>query len=361
MTIIDVHVKGSSYPVIIEEGLAGRLGSQIRDHLKTEKVVAIVDRNVSHHHGRVLRRGLKKEGVGVALWIQVPSGERSKSLSRAQVLYRQLVESGADRWTPIVAIGGGVVGDLAGFVASTFMRGVPLVHVPTTVVAQVDSSVGGKTAVNFSRAKNVIGTFHQPDLVLSDPALLSTLSARDYRAGLVEAVKVGITLRPDLLERMEKGVDLLEARDPGILRETVAACVAAKGEVVGRDEKDRDVRAILNYGHTIGHAVEAASLGRLRHGEAVAVGMNAASWVGERVGLSAPEVRRRQNELLERLGLKLVLKGADKGVIVRNLKLDKKLRSGKNRFVLTMHCGGASVSPHISDRILRDAVRFVTS
>jgi 3-dehydroquinate synthase len=361
MSTIEVRVKGHSYPVIIQDGVVARLGSVIRDHLKADRVVAIVDRNVASHHGRILRRGLKQDGVRVLLWVEVPSGERSKSLSRARTVYQELVEAGADRWTPIVAIGGGVVGDLAGFVASTFMRGVPLVHVPTTVVAQVDSSVGGKTAVNFSRAKNVIGTFYQPELVLSDPGLLSTLSARDYRAGLVEAVKVGITLRPDLLEKMEEGVDLLEARDPGILQQTVTACVGAKGEVVSRDEKDRDVRAILNYGHTIGHAVEAASLGRLRHGEAIAVGMNAAAWVGERIGVSSPEVRRRQNDLLQRLGLKLTLPGADKRVIVRNLKLDKKLRSGNNRFVLTMQCGGASVWPHISGRILRDAVRFVTS
>ncbi len=361
MKTIEVRVKGNSYPVIIQEGVVTRLGALIRDRLKTDRVMVIVDRNVAHHHGRVLRRALKQGGVRVLLWMEVPPGERSKSLPRARTIYHQLVEAGADRWTPIVAVGGGVVGDLAGFVASTFMRGMPLVHVPTTVVAQVDSSVGGKTGVNFARAKNVIGTFHQPELVLSDPNLLSTLSVRDYRAGLAEAVKVAITLRPDLLKSMENGVDLLEARDSGILQQTVAACVEAKGEVVGRDERDRDVRAILNYGHTIGHAVEAASLGRLRHGEAVAVGMNSAAWVGERIGVSAPEVRRRQNELLSRLGLKLTLPGADKKVIVRNLKLDKKLRSGKNRFVLTMQCGGASVWPHISGRILRDAVRFVTS
>ena len=308
-----------------------------------------------------LRRGFRKDKVKSRGWIDVPPGERSKSLSRARSIYDAFVEARVDRWTPVVAVGGGVTGDLAGFAASTFMRGIPLVHVPSTVVAQVDSAIGGKTAVNFAGAKNQVGTFYQPEFVVCDPALLQTLSPRDFRAGLAEAVKIGVTMRPDLMKRMESGTDLIETRDTGILVEIVVACVEAKGEIVGRDETDQDVRSILNYGHTIGHAIEAASRGKLRHGEAVAVGMNAAAWIGETLGVTQKGVRDRQNALLENLGLKLTISNADKGVIVRNLKLDKKVRAGKTCFVLTLQIGGASVWPHIPERLLRDAVRMVTS
>jgi 3-dehydroquinate synthase len=271
------------------------------------------------------------------------------------------LEAGADRGTPVVALGGGVVGDVAGFAASTFHRGLPIVHVPTTVIAQLDSSVGGKTAVNFSGLKNLVGSYHQPLLVLSDPRVLETLSDRDYRAGLAEGVKVAVTLRPDLLGLLEREAEGFHRRDRRVLAELVRGCVEAKSEVVARDERDEDVRAILNYGHTVGHAMEAAARGRLRHGEAVAIGMNAAAFAGEALGVTPGEVRTRQNAILERLGLKLTLPGADNNLILRNLKLDKKVRGRKTRFVLTLQVGGASVWPHISSRLLRAAVRFVTS
>jgi len=358
---LDLAIGGRTCPVLVGDGLAGRLGELLRDQLGADRALVAMDRAVASLHGRRIRRGFRGSGVRVLGWVEVPRGEGAKSLARARALYRAFLEAGVDRWTPVVVVGGGVTGDVVGYAASTFMRGVPVVQVPTTVLAQVDSSVGGKTGVNLDRVKNLIGSFHQPRLVVSDPEFLATLSARDYRAGLVEAVKVAITLRPDLLERMEANLPSLLAREPGLLAGVVAACVAAKGELAARDEKDEDVRGILNYGHTVGHALEASRLGRLRHGEAVAVGMNAAAWVGERLGVASEEVGRRQNRLLTRLGLKLTAPDADKNVIVRNLKLDKKVRAKRNRFVLTLQIGGASVWPHISDRVLRDAVRVVTS
>lgn len=361
MKTLRVDVTGATYPVLIEEGIVDRLGGLVRERLERDTAVVIIDQKVSELHGKRVRRGLRESGLRLGKWIELPRGERSKSLARARTLYEELVRFGADRWTPVVAIGGGVVGDLAGFVASTFMRGVPLVHVPSTVVAQVDSSVGGKTAVNFAGAKNLIGTFYQPRMVVCDPALLQTLPNRDYRAGLAEAVKIGVTLRPDLMEHMEANVPGIEARDLETLVQIVFRCLEAKADVVARDEKDQDVRSILNYGHTVGHAVESASLGRIRHGEAVAVGMNAAAWVGETLGATEGGVRERQNALLSALGLKLTLNGADKNLIVRNLQLDKKVRARRTRFVLTLQIGGASVWPDISARMLRDAVRSVTS
>lgn len=358
---IRVQVGETAYPVRVGEGIVDTLGAEIRERLEADRALVVIDAKVAGHHGQRVRRAFHKGDVKVAGWVEVPSGERAKSLTRARRLYDAFLDAGVDRWTPVVAVGGGVTGDLAGFAASTFLRGVPLVHVPTTVVAQVDSSVGGKTAVNFAGAKNLVGTFYQPALVLCDPGLLATLGGRDYRAGLAEAVKIGVTLRPDLMERMEEEVEALAERDPEVLTPVVHACVAAKGEVVGRDEREQDVRAILNYGHTVGHAVEAAASGRLRHGEAVAVGMNAAAWIGEALGVSFGGVRERQNGLLERLGLKITAGGVDKGLVLRKLKLDKKVRARKTRFVLTLQIGGASVWPHISRSLVRDAVGKVLS
>ena len=361
METIRVRVGERSYPVTVGAGALAETGSRIRETLGADRVVVVADRRVAALYGDALRASLGRAGVTAALWTEVPPGERNKNLARARDLYTLLLDAGVDRWTPLVAFGGGVVGDLGGFVASTLLRGLPLVQIPTTVVAQVDSSIGGKTAVNFAGAKNLVGTFHQPSLVVSDPALLATLSPRDYRSGLAEAVKIGVTLRPDLMETLERETPAVLARDPEVLAAVVRDCVETKGEVVGRDERDEHVRAILNYGHTIGHALEAESLGRLRHGEAVAMGMNAAAWVGERLGVTDPEVSTRQNGLLLRLGLKLSRPGADKGVITRKLKLDKKVRDSRTRFVLTLQIGGASVWPRIPEGLLKGAIAAVTA
>jgi 3-dehydroquinate synthase len=354
--VVRVAVGETTYPVHVGAGALAGAGALVAERLEADRAVVIADRRVDELHGRALRRSLRGGGVKPAAWLTIPPGERSKSLASARRLYDALIEAGVDRWTPVIALGGGVAGDLAGYVASTFLRGMPLVQIPTTVVAQVDSAVGGKTAVNHAGTKNLIGTFHQPSLVVADPDLLATLTPRDYRAGLAEVVKIAVTLRPDLMERLEAEESALAERSPELLTAAVRACVEAKAEVVSRDERDRDVRSILNYGHTVGHALEAEARGRLRHGEAVAVGMNAAAWVGETIGVTPPEVRRRQNALLERIGLRLSVSGADKRVIARKLKLDKKVRSQRTRFVLTLQMGGASVWPHIPGKILRRAV-----
>jgi len=361
MKTIRVRADSRTYPVFIGEGILDRIGDLIRERLDNTEAVVVTDKKVNAALGQQVKAALRNSGVKIRKWIELPAGERAKTLSRVRSIYETLVECGADRWTPMVAVGGGVVGDVAGFAAATFMRGVPLIHVPTTVVAQVDSSIGGKTAVNFEGAKNLVGCFFQPEFVVTDPKTLTTLPIRDYQAGLAEVIKVAVTLRPDLVEILEQGLDRIHNRDIGFLTEVIAVCVEAKGEVVSRDERDQDVRAILNYGHTIGHAIESASKGRVRHGEAVAVGMNAAAWIGETLGVTEEGVRHRQNALLTGVGLKLTVPGADKRVIVRNLKLDKKLRARKNRFVLTLRIGGASVWPHISSRLLRDAVRLVAT
>ena len=358
---VDVRSSARTYPVLIASGLMKSSGEHIRSRTHAHTVLVVSDRNVTKHHGTALKSSLSKAGVTIQRWTTLPAGENTKTLATARTLYQEWIKAGADRGSVVIAFGGGVIGDVAGFAASTFMRGVSIVHIPTTVISQVDSAVGGKTGVNFDHAKNVIGTFHPPHLVLMDPTLFSTLSERDFRAGWVEAVKMGITLRRDLFEAMEKRTDRILGRDPNLMEELVTVCVEAKSDIVSRDERDEDVRAILNYGHTVGHAIEGAYQGRLRHGEAVAVGMNAAAWLGEELGVSTGNVRERQNRCLEALGLKLGFPDADKGVIARNLKLDKKVRDKKIRVVLTLQIGSASVWPHISSRLLRTAVKVVTS
>jgi 3-dehydroquinate synthase len=360
METVDVRAGGAAYPVHIEAGALDRVGGFLRDTLEGKRAAVVADARVAGLYGPRLRRSLRKAGWTPAVWVDVPPGERSKSLARARSLYAAFAEAGVDRWTPVVILGGGVTGDLGAFAAATFLRGVPVVQVPTTVVAQVDSSVGGTTAVDFDGVKNLIGCFHQPALVVADPDLLSTLAPREYRAGLAEVVKIAITLRPELLERLEREVEAVLERDPGVLTAAVRACVEAKAEVVGRDERDRDVRAILNYGHTVGHALEGWHRGRMRHGEAVAIGMHAAAWIGERLGVTLPEVGRRQDGLLTRLGLKLRAPGTDNQGVSRNLKLDKKVRDRRIRFVLTLQIGGASVWPHVPGGLVRDAVLRVT-
>ena len=361
MRQVDVRSSAGTYPVFIASGILNDAGDLLRSRLSARSVLVVSDRTVTQLHGAALKRSLAGADLKIQRWTSLVPGERSKTLATARSLYDAWIQAGADRGSVVLAFGGGVIGDVAGFAASTFLRGLSVVHVPTTVISQVDSAVGGKTGVNFEHAKNLIGTFHPPRLVIMDPDLFSTLSERDFRAGWVEAVKMGITLRRDLFERLERDTERVLAREPALMEDLVATCVQAKSEIVGRDERDEEVRAILNYGHTVGHAVEGAFRGRLRHGEAVAVGMNAAAWLGEELGVSIGDVRERQNRCLGALGLKLALPGADKGVIARNLKLDKKVRDKKIRVVLTLQIGSASVWPHISSRLLRTAVRVVTS
>lgn len=360
MDVVRVRAGERPYSVGIGDGSLARAGQWIRDRLELDRVITVGDGRALGFHGEALTGSLRQGGLDEIARIAIPSGEGAKSLARARGLYQAFARAGADRSTAVIAFGGGVTGDLVGFAASTYMRGLPVVQIPTTVIAQVDSAVGGKTAVNFGAVKNLIGTFHQPRLVVIDPSLLKTLAARDFKAGLAEAVKVAVTLRPELMGFLEARTDAVLGRDPTALARVVRSCVEAKAEVVGRDERDRDVRAILNYGHTIGHAIEGASRGRIRHGEAVAIGMRAAGWIGVSMGVMLPESLARQDRLLDRIGLKPVARAVDKEEVVRNLKLDKKVHDLGIRFVLTLQIGGASVWPHVPAPLLRRAIERAT-
>jgi 3-dehydroquinate synthase len=273
----------------------------------------------------------------------VAEGEEAKSLREAERLWDAFSAAGLDRGSPVVAVGGGVVGDLAGFAASTFMRGLPVVQVPTTLLAQVDASIGGKVAVNLPRGKNLIGAFHQPRLVLIDPEVLRTLPEREYRSGLAEVVKTGVALNADLFASLEAGLEALGRRDAALLEAVVAACCAEKAAIVERDEREETgLRMVLNYGHTVGHALEALSgYRRWLHGEAVAIGMTAAGRLAVRIGWTDAATAERQEALIQGVGLPTRFSGIEPREVVAALRHDKKARDGRVPFILLRELGRA--------------------
>jgi 3-dehydroquinate synthase len=266
--------------------------------------------------------------------------ESAKRLATVEGIARKLTRAGADRRSALVALGGGVVGDVAGFVAATYLRGVRVVHVPTTLVAQVDSSIGGKTGVDLPEGKNLIGAFYPPALVLADPETLATLPDREYRSGLYEVVKYGIIAGGGLFEFLERRMDALLRRDPGALDLAIARCISIKAGVVTRDERESSVRKILNFGHTLGHALEAATrYKRFRHGEAVAWGMMAATLVGVATGRTRKADAERIIQLVRRVGPLPALRGIRAGSLRGIVARDKKNRGGRVRWVLVRGIG----------------------
>lgn len=301
--------------------------------------------------------------VGIAPVVAVvPPGEASKSIAGAAGLYDELVTMRADRHTAVVAVGGGVVGDLAGFAAATYARGIPLLMVPTTLLAQVDSSVGGKVGVNHPGAKNVIGAFHQPSGVWVDTETLRTLPDRELRCGLAEVVKYGVILDSEFFDELEVQVEAILARDPKALRSIVARSCRLKAMVVERDEREETgLRAVLNFGHTIGHAVEAVAGydGPYQHGEAVALGMVAEARLAGRLGWIGLEVVERIERLLVRLGLPTAAPGLDADRLIDAMTRDKKNRGGRIRFVLPRAIGRVELTDGPDDAEVRAVLATV--
>jgi 3-dehydroquinate synthase len=339
---VRVDVSPRSYEVRVVSGGADGFGTFASAALNAtwagrtcRRALLITDENVAPLE-RPFVAALAALGITTTLAV-VPSGERSKSLDRAADLYDDLVRLRADRHTAIIALGGGVVGDLAGFVAATYARGLPLLMVPTSLLAMVDSSVGGKVGVNHPRAKNIIGAFYQPIGVWIDTEMLATLPPREYRCGLAEVVKHGVILDAAFFDYLEANAAAILDRAPGPLRHIIAHSCRLKAEVVTRDEREEiGVRAKLNFGHTIAHAVESVSGygSRFHHGEAVAVGMIAECRLAERLGWIAPEMTARLTNLIERFGLPTAASGLDPDALLEAMTRDKKNQKGRIRFVL---------------------------
>jgi 3-dehydroquinate synthase len=341
------------YDIEIGTGNLAELGSFAHARLGLSHAVVITDENVEPTHGKAAAESLA-ELANVHVFV-VPPGETSKSVEMADELWRNLLDAGADRKTAIVAVGGGVVGDLAGFVAATFARGLALVQVPTTLLAQVDSSVGGKVGVNLPGAKNMVGAFWQPRGVLIDTAVLATLPDREYRAGLAEVVKYGVILDAEFFADLEVHVAELNRRDDETLRRVVLRCCELKAQVVAADEREETgVRAVLNYGHTFAHALETlTSYEQLLHGEAVAIGMLCASRLAERLGRIDASATRRQRDLLAALGLPVALPEIDRAELFSLMARDKKTEHGKLRFVLPTRLGYVELVGDVAEADVR--------
>lgn len=345
-----------AYEAILEAGLIERAGARLREVLGArEQVFVITVAGVRRRWGRKLMASLSGAGFK-AQWVEMADGERSKKLATVERLAEKLVGLGADRDAAVVAFGGGVVGDVAGLVASLYMRGVDVVQIPTTVLAQVDASIGGKTGVNLRAGKNLLGTFHQPRVVLIDPEVLATLPEREFRAGLYEVLKCGVIGRPEVFSRLEK-MDVGQLRrDAAALEWFIVEAVKLKAEIVAADEREGGLRRVLNFGHTVGHALEAASgYRRFLHGEAVAWGMIAATHISRAMNRCNDLTARRIREAVLRLGpLPRVEAGSRE--IVRAIRGDKKTRGGRVHFVLPREVGKVEIVSDVPEDVLVSVV-----
>ena len=344
MTTIKVHLGKRSYPILVGKGALSRVGALARRVSRYSGVFAVSSQKVKRLYGGMVERACRASGVAPA-WLLVPDGEGAKTLAVLGRLLRSLAASGASRDSCVIALGGGTVGDVAGFAAAVYARGIPVIQVPTTLLAQVDAAIGGKTGVDLPEGKNLAGSFHHPIAVLADTSVLATLPVRQFRSGLAEVVKYGVIRSPRLFSFLEKNTDSVLGRNPGVLGRLVSGCAAIKADVVSRDERESGLRLTLNFGHTIGHAIEAVSGYRILHGEAVSIGMVAAARISAGLGLCSPAVPGRLGRLLGRLGLPVDLpRGLSRVKMLKVMMRDKKKMGNRLRFVLTRSIGDVTVS-----------------
>ena len=358
VTNVHVSLGDRSYDIAIGAGLLRQSGPIAMALGSLSQAIIITDDNVQTPHAQSVATSLADMGVDVDILV-VPAGEESKSLATAAELWQQVLDCGADRKSWIVAVGGGVIGDLAGFIAATFTRGLRFLQVPTSLLAHVDSSVGGKVGVNLPTAKNMVGAFWQPTGVVIDTDVLSTLPEREYRSGMAEIVKYGVILDAEFFDYLEQHIDELNSRDAACLRHTISRCCRLKADVVERDEREETgLRAVLNYGHTFAHAFEAiAGYGELLHGEAVSIGMQCAARLAERLGRIDRQLVQRQQHLLEALKLPVGTPRLDEGALLAAMQRDKKVEHGRLRFVLPTRLGHVELVGGIDADSVRHALR----
>jgi len=358
MIRIPVTTPSRSYEVLIGSGLLGRAGESLGNLIGGRKAFVVTVPPVRRRWAKVLVQSLTAAEIGTTL-LEMPDGECAKRLATLEKLAEQLVKKGADRGATLIALGGGVVGDVTGFLASTYMRGVDVIQVPTTVLAQVDAAIGGKTGVNLVSGKNLLGTFHQPRAVLVDPAVLATLPAREYRAGLYESLKCGIIGDAGLFRLFEERHKEILARDPAVVEKVIADSVRLKASVVSADERESGLRQVLNLGHTIGHALEAETGYKLLlHGEAVGWGLLAATHIALSTGkLDSVTAGRIMNSVLG-LG-ELPRMKVQTANIMKRLKFDKKTRQGVVHFILPREIGKVEITSDVSAEVVRAAVEEI--
>src|ERR1700691_2745815 len=355
MISIPVKTPSRSYEVVIGSGLLAHAGEQLRGGLENKRAFVVTVRPVRRRWAKVLLQSLTAAGIETTL-LEMPDGERAKRLSTLEKLAEKLLKLGADRGVTLIALGGGVVGDVTGFLASIYMRGVDVIQVPTTVLAQVDAAIGGKTGVNLVSGKNLLGTFHQPRAEVIDPEVLGTLPARDYRAGLYESLKCGVIGDPALVTLFEDRRREILDRDPVVVEKVIAGSVRLKASVVSADEREGGLRQVLNFGHTVGHALEAETgYTQLLHGEAVAWGMIAATHIALATGKLDRVTAGRITDSILGLGRlpRMELKTAN---LLKRLHSDKKTRQGVVHFILPRAIGKVEITSDIPETVVRAAV-----
>ncbi|MFI5342557.1 MAG: 3-dehydroquinate synthase [Candidatus Methylomirabilales bacterium] len=360
MDRLRVNSSSRGYEICIGSDLLRQVGDLVEPLDLGHHVGLVTHPVLAEVYAPIVQDALHRAGHEVSLHI-VPPGEESKSMEQTVGLCRALVRARLDRGSALIALGGGVIGDLAGFVAATLFRGIPFINLPTTLLAQVDSSIGGKTGVNLPEGKNLVGAFHQPRLVVADVLTLQTLPDREFRSGLAEVVKHAMIADRELFRTLEEAADRILARDPAILQTIVARNCAIKTRVVEADEREGGLRAILNFGHTVGHALESAlGYGSITHGEAVAHGMLVAASLSVGRGICPPEDAQRLRSLLTRFGLLGVSLPSPESLETYMLS-DKKTRDGVLQFVLTLGIGSANLAPIFDRDELRVGLRAVES
>ena len=353
MPVFQITTADAAYPVIVERGAIAR----VREHLppKHGKLFVITEERIWTMHGNAIA------GLADHIFF-LPGTEENKRLAALEVAAEWMVDCGADRTSVVLAFGGGIVNDMGGFLAAIFMRGIPVIQIPTTLLAQVDAAVGGKTGVNLTRGKNLIGSFHQPLAVLVDPAVLTTLPDREYRAGLFEVIKCGIIASAELFAVMRDQRAAVLARQPDVLDRIIAESVQIKAEVVSADERESGLRKILNFGHTVGHAIEAETgYTQFLHGEAVALGMRGATELARLRGELRAEIAAEIIEVIESYGPLPPTQGISPGDVYIRLRSDKKTMQGNIHFVLPIRIGATEVVSGLSDNQMMAAVNKALS
>ena len=356
-----VEHEAGAYPVKVEWGLLEKLGESLISIGVKGPVYIISDDQVFQLYGRKIQRSLHDVGIEAHSFI-FPAGEQSKTLATAESIYKWLIERRAERNHAILAVGGGVTGDLGGFVAATFLRGIPFIQVPTSMAAMVDASIGGKVAVNVPEAKNMIGSFYQPKMVLADPETLLTLDNRGLSEGWAEAIKHGFIRDQNLVEIFENNAEALGSLDPDISTAVIRRSIQIKADVVSNDEKEKlGIRILLNYGHTVGHALEVASrYGKYLHGEGVSIGMMAAAEISFKMGMIEKDVVQRQEHILRQFNLPIVARQVDPSTLSQAMQLDKKTEKGSVRWVLLREVGHAVSTRDVPKSVVDEVLSLIT-
>lgn len=359
-SVIQVTLPHTHYNIVIAPKSLETIGQYLNSLKLGQKIMIISNPEIFNYYGKTVSNSLNEAGFQVFSHL-IPAGETYKTLDSISQVYDIAVKYRLERSSTLLALGGGVIGDMTGFAAATWLRGINFIQVPTSLLAMVDASIGGKTGVNHSQGKNLIGAFYQPRLVFIDPIILKTLPVREFRAGMAEVIKYGVIWNQDLFHKLEaqENLDSLENINLEILQEIIKKSCQAKVDVVNQDEKEAGLRAILNYGHTIGHAIESLTgYSQINHGEAVAIGMVAAGKIAVKLGMWEEEMSQRQDRLIKKATLPETIERTLKSKkIIETLQLDKKVKAGKVRFILPKNIGKVDIKEGIDSEVISTVLK----